>query len=271
MLLSVEHRTTYTYAERQNFTSQLLKLTPRDDSQQRILDWTVKTDIGSVGAPVNDGFGNPSSILTVAKAHSQLTVTVNGQVETMDNAGLVQGTYEPLHPRVFLRETELTASDVAIAALADGMTDRPTIESLHNLSARVREVVDYVEGETDATTTAIDALKSGKGVCQDHAHLFISACRTAGVPARYVSGYMWIIAETDEPFEANHAWAEAFNPDLGWIGFDVANQVSPTDAYLRVATGLDYLNAAPVRGIRRGEGAESLDVDVLVRQIGGEQ
>jgi len=113
-------------------------------------------------------------------------------------------------------------------------------------------------GLTGTATKAGDALAAGHGVCQDFAQIFVASARLLGIPARYVSGHL----ARDEAQEAAHAWAEACVPDIGWIGFDPANGISPTDHYLRVAIGLDYLDAAPIRGARRGGGTESLTVSV---------
>ena len=113
--------------------------------------------------------------------------------------------------------------------------------------------VAYEVGVTNTHTTAADALKDGRGVCQDHAHVFISAARSLGIPARYVSGYL-LAGTGDEPSDANHAWAEAWLDGLGWVGFDPANGVCPTDRYVRLASGLDAAFAAPIRGTRRGGG-----------------
>ena len=108
-------------------------------------------------------------------------------------------------------------------------------------------------------------MKDGRGVCQDHAHVFISAARSLGIPARYVSGYL-LAGTGGEPSDANHAWAEAWLDDLGWVGFDPANGVCPTDCYVRLASGLDAAFAAPIRGTRRGGGNQELDVIVEVQQ-----
>jgi transglutaminase-like putative cysteine protease len=129
----------------------------------------------------------------------------------------------------------------------------------------IRERVDYVVGVTSSATTAAEALAQGRGVCQDHAQVFAAAARCLGHPARYVSGYLWTEAGTSD---ANHAWAEAHVDGLGWVGFDPAN---PTEAYVRVAIGLDYLEAAPVRGVRRGVAEETLDVAVDVRHAQEQQ
>jgi transglutaminase-like putative cysteine protease len=110
-------------------------------------------------------------------------------------------------------------------------------------------------------TTAAEALADGAGVCQDHAHVFISACRILGVPARYVGGYL---ATADKPEEhaAGHAWACAQVPDLGWVSFDPANAVSASERYVRATLGLDYGDVSPVRGVRQGGGEETLSVAI---------
>ena len=105
-------------------------------------------------------------------------------------------------------------------------------------------------------------------MCQDYAHIFIACARTGGVPARFVAGH-FLRSDGMVHQQAGHAWAEAFVPDLGWVGFDPANAICTTDAHARVAIGLDYLGAAPVRGTRYGGGMETLTVAVKVDQAGG--
>jgi transglutaminase-like putative cysteine protease len=144
------------------------------------------------------------------------------------------------------------------------------IARLHALMHGVRDRMAYRAGTTDSQTSAAEALASGVGVCQDHAHLFIAAARALDVPARYVGGYLWT-GDDDAEYEASHAWAEAYVDDLGWVGFDPANRLCPTENYIRVGIGLDYWTAAPVRGIRRGVADEALSVRVQVRLGTAEQ
>jgi transglutaminase-like putative cysteine protease len=118
---------------------------------------------------------------------------------------------------------------------------------------------------TQTTTTAAEAFKLRRGVCQDITHVFIAAARQIGIPARYIGGHFYradgVIAQ-----DAGHAWAEAYVEKLGWVGFDPTNGISATDAHVRVAAGLDYLGAAPVRGTRYGGSGETLKVAVHVDQ-----
>jgi transglutaminase-like putative cysteine protease len=133
---------------------------------------------------------------------------------------------------------------------------------LHSLSALIRERITYEAGRTNSTTTAEEAASHGFGVCQDHAHVFIGAARAGGIPARYVSGYLLMDDRIEQ--EATHAWAEAHVEGLGWVGFDVSNGISPDPRYVRVATGSDYRDAAPVTGISIGAAEEVLTVGLTV-------
>ena len=129
---------------------------------------------------------------------------------------------------------------------------------------RVLEAVPYRIGATGPDTSAEAAIDLGAGVCQDHAHIFIAAARAMGYPARYVSGYLMMPDRVQQ--DATHAWAEAHVPGLGWVGFDVSNAISPDQRYVRVATGLDYRDAAPVAGLHYGATGEALAVDIEVQQ-----
>ena len=128
----------------------------------------------------------------------------------------------------------------------------------------MRDAIQYEPGWTDVDTKAEDALERGHGVCQDHAHVFIAAARLLGYPARYAGGYLMMNDRIHQ--DAGHAWAEVYVEGLGWVGFDISNAISPDSRYVRVATGLDYREAAPVSGMRFGAASESLDVSIQVQQ-----
>jgi len=131
------------------------------------------------------------------------------------------------------------------------------------MAALVAETIAYTPGATDQGMTAAEALELGQGVCQDHAQVLIAVARIQGIPARYVTGYLYADA-SGEAHEASHAWAELFVPDLGWVGFDPANACSPDDRYIRVGSGMDALDAAPIRGIILGGGDEKMDIQLSV-------
>ena len=269
MLISIRHVTRYTYAEPANYTIQSLRLTPASFDGQRVIDWQVRT--AGAGPPLTfkDGFGNVVNLVTINAPHQELVIEASGRVETQDSNGVVTGLAKITPPRVFLKETPQTKPDAAIRALAASVEDKDPLERLHALLGAVRDRVDYVPGATDAHTGAAEALADGKGVCQDHTHIFIAAARTLGIPARYVTGYLMLTEPVTS--QAHHAWAEVWVESLGWVGFDVANRVCPTDWYVRLAAGLDAGYAAPVVGSRRGGAAEKLDVSVEVQQQSAQQ
>jgi transglutaminase-like putative cysteine protease len=179
---------------------------------------------------------------------------------------VVRGAAERFPPEAFLRETPLTAPSPELCDLAEDLGTRDegdVIARLHRLMLAISNEIAFETETTHAATTAAEAFAQKRGVCQDFSHIFIAAARRMGIAARYVSGHLARDGEAVEQ-EAAHAWAEAWVPDLGWIGFDAANGVCPTPSYVRVAVGLDYLGAAPVRGSRTGGGAETMDVKLRV-------
>lgn len=268
MLIKVRHVTTYRYAEPVRYSIQCLRLTPVPFKGLRILNWEVLSP-GQKPLRFSDGFGNPVHLVTINASHQEVVIEAGGSVETADNNGVVAGIANPIPPRVFLRATPQTRADAAISDLARQAKGKDALETLHGLSGRVRDRVEYVPGTTDAHTEAAEALADGKGVCQDHAHIFIAACRSLGVPARYVTGYFHI--EGEDTAEAHHAWAEAWVDRLGWVGFDVANRICPTEHYVRLACGLDAGYAAPIKGSRRGGAGERMEVAVAVQQQSAQQ
>jgi transglutaminase-like putative cysteine protease len=269
MLISIRHISRYSYAEPVGYTIQSLRLTPASFAGQRVLDWRVHA-VGA-GKPLQfkDGFGNLVDLLAVNARHDHLAIEAGGTVETSDRNGVVAGLAETTPQRVFLRETETTRPDAAIRALAAAARGPDPLSRLHDLVGAVRDRVAYVAGATDARTGAAEALAAGKGVCQDHAHIFIAAARTLGVPARYITGYL--VLDAPGTSDAHHAWAEAWVEGLGWVGFDVANGICPTERYVRLAAGLDAGYAAPIVGSRRGGSTERLDVSVEVQQQSAQQ
>ncbi len=267
MKIHIRHATTYHYDNPGSHLVQRLYLTPQDTASQSVLDWTIEAP-GMEGAlEYVDAFGNVAHLTTPPNDLTEVTVVAAGTVRTTDNAGVSGHDRGSVPVQAYLASTPATESNAAIKALAHGHDRLSGIEQLHSLSAAVLDKVAYALGSTNEHTTAAEAMRDGKGVCQDHAHVFISAARLLGVPARYVSGYM-VVGE-NEFAEASHAWAEAYAANLGWVGFDVSNQVSPDERYVRVATGMDVDSATPAKGVRRGlsTGTERMDVEVLVERV----
>ncbi len=264
MRVLIRHVTHYTYDTVSTWAVQRLRLTPSDNQSQKVLSWAIEAEGIENAASYIDGFGNRIHLITHTRPYETLDITASGEVETYDCDGVVGFVGGAANPRVFLRATPKTESSPGIDALADEVRDQRPLDRLHHLLEAIATRVVYDTDATHAETSAAEAFAAGQGVCQDHAHIFIAAARRLAIPARYVTGYLHV--EGEENAVAHHAWAEAFVDGLGWVGFDPANHICPTERYVRLACGFDAASAAPITGTRRGGGTESLTVDVIVRQ-----
>lgn len=204
-----------------------------------------------------DAFGNTVHTLVVDKPHTELSVTVMGEVETGVND---YSQLQPLPMEIYMRDTPLTLADAAIKEFAMGFKHKPIDDLMHALVDKI----GYIPGATEVTTTAMEAFGLGQGVCQDHAHVFIACCRSLGYPARYVSGYLFT---QDGSLMQSHAWVDVWF-DNAWQSVDVSNGCHAGETYVRLATGLDYRSASPVTGMRSGGGAEGMATSVVVNQAG---
>jgi len=263
MQLSIVHDTVYRYGEAASLIIQALRMWPTPGDEQTVGEWQVDVDGKRLQPTCVDGFGNQVATHTIDRKVVAVRISVRGRVETFDLQGVHRGR-ESLPPMFFLSCTDLTAPTPEIVELArSAVGGGSDLERLHRLVNAVRAKVDYLPHFTHAETTAAEAFAAGAGVCQDHAHVLISAARSLDFPARYVSGYLYSV---DAAAAASHAWAEIFVKDLGWVGFDAANRQSPDERYVRIAAGRDYRDAAPVRGVHQGGIAETLEVEVNIAQ-----
>jgi len=267
MRIRISHETRYRYDAPTNGVIQTLRLTPRNHDGQYVIHWRIEVTEDCRLDVHEDAFGNITHTFSADGPFEELGVQVEGEVDVQDAAGVVRGGIERFPPSLYLRATSLTEVDGAIAHFARETRTRAddTLAVLHALLNRIHGEMTYDTDPTHTTTTAAQAFALKRGVCQDLTHVFIAAARHLDVPARYVGGYFHR-ADGVVHQDAGHAWAEAYVPTMGWIAFDPTNGICATDAHVRVAVGLDYLGAAPVRGTRRGGGAESMAVKVLVDQ-----
>lgn len=272
MRIRIDYETKYAYARPARFIVQTLRVTPRSTEGQQVRDWRIETDVDTRLRRSEDAFGNIVHTLYTERPTEVLTIRVTGEVATNDTGGVLRGGPERLSPLVYLRDSPLTHADAALREFTDKV-DGPnasgrgdTLTRLHRLMAAIHEQVAFMVGSTTADHTAADAFAQRQGVCQDHSQIFIACARRMGIPARYISGHLH---RTDGLIDqdAAHAWAEAFVPDLGWVGFDAANGIAPTLHYVRVASGLDALGASPFRGTSYGGGPETMTVALRVRQM----
>lgn len=265
MLLRVDHVSLYRYEGPVRSVVQSHRLTPSRCQGQRVLDWEITVSGGTRGGCYTDGGGDQVQGWTVTGPVTEISVEVRGTVETTDMAGVLRGHRESLPAEVFMRETPATALNTALHELAASAAGEDRLALSHALALAVAGAITYAPGTTTAHTTAAEALSQGTGVCQDHAHALIACARARGIPARYVSGYLFSDAQ-GVAHEAAHAWAELMVPGLGWVGFDPANRCCPDDRYIRLGSGFDARAAAPIRGIARGmTGDEDLDVRLAVQ------
>ena len=266
MRLAIRHTTHYEFAQPVAHGLQRLRLRPKPTHGQSVIAWDMHLAGANPEAEYDDHHHNHVTLVSVEPMARAVTVVCQGLIDTADNNGIV-GPHVGNQPLwCFLAQTALTRPGPRLRALVSSLeTDRVCLlDRLHELSAAVLDAVRYEVGATDAGTTAEQSLQAGVGVCQDHAHIFVGAARLMGVPARYVSGYLMMNDRVDQ--DAGHAWAEAHVDGLGWVGFDVSNGISPDARYVRVATGCDYRDAAPVTGISFGAGETSLRVSLAVEQ-----
>jgi transglutaminase-like putative cysteine protease len=266
MRLFIRHTTRYGFSQPVTHGLQRLRLTPKTSHGQRVIDWKMDFDGVRLEAEYDDHHRNRTTLVSAEPGATAVTVVCSGSVDTSDSAGVVGEHVGHMPLWCFLSQTRLTRPGPKLRGLVAGLdADREKpLDLLHALCAAVLEAVPYAAGVTDVETTGEAALAAGQGVCQDHAHIFIGAARLLGLPARYVSGYLMMDDRIDQ--EAGHGWAEAHVPGLGWVGFDVSNAICPDARYVRLATGCDYRDAAPVTGLSIGAGQIALEVSLAVEQ-----
>ena len=268
MRLCISHLTRYHYDAPTTSISQLLRLTPRNNESQYVAHWRIDVSTDCWLHQHEDAFGNITHAFTAEGSFRELAVMAEGEVETRDTQGILRGAVERFPPSLYLRDTALTSADAKIADFAAACRDATgddALKALHLMLERLNEEMTFDTDPTHAATTAAEAFALKRGVCQDITHIFIAAARNLHIPARYVGGYFFRGDGITEQ-KAGHAWAEACVPELGWVAFDPANGICGTDAHVRVAAGLDYLGAAPLRGAHYGGRGEALSVQVRVTQ-----
>jgi transglutaminase-like putative cysteine protease len=237
MRFSITHEFKYSYDSPVRLSTQYLRLTPRDTARQKVTGWNLETPAPALRT--TDGYGNVLHVLTLDKPVSEISIEAAGTVETspaLDEPSDFTGA--PLSPLLFLRPTGLTRVDPPLGAFAEKFRCAAAEHSgLRELAAAIND-------------------KHRGGSVADAAHAFIACCRHLGVPARYVSGYVYARKEQNNGV-AMHAWAEAWVVER-WRSFDIAHDCAAGEAHIKLAVGADYLDACPVRGVRIGGGTENL-------------
>ncbi len=259
MKIQISHSTQYFYETPVKKSVQLLRVTPQTLAHQRVLQWQLS--LPRLSAEVFDGFGNYCTLLNMNEPHNMLSIQAQGIVEIDDTSEC--NTDNRAAAEIFLNPTDLTRPNEELRDFAhshtDGVGNRST---LGRLSRAILDQMPYTPGSTRVDTTAEQAFALRQGVCQDHTHVFLACARLLGVPARYVSGYLY--TEGDQQL-TSHAWAEACL-NGHWFVFDTSNQLFQPSQHVQLAVGLDYNDAAPVRGVRQGGGLERMEYLVQVSE-----
>jgi transglutaminase-like putative cysteine protease len=264
MRFHIKHETRYDFDGPVPFGLQQLRKTPKSLRNQHIVSWDTIVTGGRKELSYEDYHGNIVELVSFEANTQSVTVMSEGIVEVDDVHGVVGRHYGLAPLWLFCRDTNRTRPAKGVSDLVKSLPRGEPLEQMHALSAAIRQKVRYEVGSSHPDWGAEEAIAAGSGVCQDHAHIFVACARKLGLPARYVSGYL-MMNET-ELQDATHAWAEVHLEGLGWVGFDVSNGICPDDRYVRVATGLDYAQAAPVIGNRIGTAGEQLTVQLQVAQ-----
>ena len=267
MYLHIKQSTIYNFDGKVNSGYQRIILTPKNSDSQKIKNWNVKITGGKKELQVEDHFQNIVNLIRVNSDVKTIAIEVEGKVETYEKFGIIKYNKNDIPLWCYTQQSKLTRSGKNIFKLRSliNLNNKEIIKKLHLLSNIIREKVKYVKDSTNYKTTAEDSLKLKKGVCQDHTHIFISLVRSFGIAARYVS--VFFIPNIIDKNLSMHSWAEVFVENLGWIGFDVSNGISPDDRYVIIARGFDYNDVVPIKGIIRGTFSETHYSKISIKKI----
>jgi transglutaminase-like putative cysteine protease len=269
----IVHKTEYAYGNAVSQCFNLAHLRPRNLAGQQCLGHRLEVDPLPLDlAEHEDFFGNQVSYFSIQQPHTMLTVTATSEIDLDANreqaapeqdmpwdevrAQLAQQHTEATREhRQFVLDSPLAAAsaDLADFALAEFPADRPLLEAVRGLMARVHHDFTYDPTFSTVSTPLAEVLSSRRGVCQDFAHLAIACLRSLGLAARYVSGYIETQpppGKTKQPGEdESHAWFSVYLPDVGWHDFDPTNNTVPLDRHITTAWGRDYGDVAPLKGV----------------------
>lgn len=268
MWLNVEHVTRFSYDAPIIEAYTEIRLKPAHRDGQRCSSFSLTTE--PRGATVNeyhDRYGNAVHSFDVLEAHERLAVSVRSEVWTTERYTPDAGGITRLDRWDMLRGTRYVPLDGLVAELAHDVAPSTDVRDVATRAMEaVRGRMTYERGSTHVHTTADEALAEGRGVCQDFAHVLIGVCRVLGVPARYVSGYLYDPKRNGAESES-HAWVDVFDEAEGWLSLDPTHAREQTERYVRVGVGRDYADVAPTRGVFKGAAEESLEVSVVLREL----
>jgi transglutaminase-like putative cysteine protease len=289
MLLQVLHETRYEYAPAVRTAQHMAHLRPAHGARQQLVSLEVAIEPRPAQrSEVVDVWGNTRTYFSLQALHDELKVTARSVVSTSLAPAVLSdmtweearermryhrgAAYDPAAEFLFASPYVPRHADFADYAMPSFANGRPLVDAARDLMARINTDFEYETEATDVSTPAFEALGLRKGVCQDFAHVMLACLRTLGLPARYVSGYLL----TEPPpgqtrlvgADASHAWVSVYVPGDGtpgeWLDLDPTNRRVPGEDYVILATGRDYSDVSPIRGVIDGGTNHLMSVAVTV-------
>lgn len=283
----IEHCSHYSYQFPARFCVMSLCLQPRTDQNQNLTNFAMEIEPHAKLSARQDCFGNEHHLFNIHRKHREVKITMRADVALHPlpdlPSTLKTGSWQKIHSWInslshwdFIQPTALTSPS---PALTDFLTRNNIVagsdplQSLRELNNTLFNSFQYQPGSTSVESTIDHILATGQGVCQDYAHVMLAIVRSWGIPARYVSGYLWTTGQPHEQAgsHATHAWVECLLPTLGWVGFDPTNATIHDSRHVRLAVGRDYRDVTPTRGVLQGRGKSKLDINVQIKKISPEQ
>jgi transglutaminase-like putative cysteine protease len=281
---SIQHQTKFRYSATISETTMELRLQPRTEWTQHCLSFDLQTTPRARLFHYRDHLGNLVHHFNVPASHNELDIVATALVEVqpfstwpeeigadqwdaIDDQVARDDYWEMLMPSHYAQSSPLL---VELAAKLHVVRRDDPMTVLRQINRGIYEAFEYMPKATRVDSPIDDALREGKGVCQDFAHIMITLVRMLRIPCRYVSGYVApgeLEHQRAASGEASHAWVEVLLPDMGWVGFDPTNDRLVTDHHIRCAVGRDYLDVPPTKGLFRGIASEQMSVQVAVRTI----
>jgi len=250
MKLMINHQTHYQYSEWAKNSIQYIKMTPQSNLHQQVTGWHVS--VPGEKHIKKDAFDNVWLTSSQIEPYQQMSIMAQGIVDiNVDNQF---GIEDQVSPVVFLQRTTATLCNTEMIAFAEQYITHKRWANFQKLAEALLQHMPYISASTTVTHTAMESFSARQGVCQDHSHVLIAMAKALGVPARYVSGYLYV---NNQSHLASHAWTEVFL-DGKWHVIDVSNQLFRPESHVYVAIGRDYWDVAPVRGVREQGGTETM-------------
>lgn len=258
MLYTIRHETRCHFDSPASYSIRNLRITPREEAGVRVARWHVSTPARSSRSV--DAWGNTTHLLTLTEPHEEVRILVTGVVEVPEQASALLGREgNAAAPRIFLAPTRLTEASPALQSFATEHL-KPGSHSIDGLLAAIsalNEKLHPAPSSGEPVRGAASAHERHAATIPDLVHVFLALCRSAGLPARFVSGYQLV----EKPSE--YAWADVWlEREGGWVSFDVRRARLATGQQVRLAVGRDYLDACPMRAAHRGGGHEEVRVSV---------